>query len=211
MPAFIVHARERSILERNPITAAQIAAAFREGPPTGNPSWGALIGPAPRITRNAVIGDAFTTDAAWLYAIPDDAYQREHPQNLTNVQNVLRDRLTASLRTTSSDWSPVEFIPYDPNAHGDPSWWLNAQGASNTRTKDAYPILAARLDRPENPIGPDSAVPHPTTATDLVPWVAGGAVSLGLLWVAAQWAGASRVEVNVPRESREPRKSKRGA
>lgn len=174
MPAFIVHARERSILERNPITAAQITTAFQEGPPRGNPSWGAFIGPLPRVTRTAVVGDAFITDAAWLYAIPDDAYQTAHPQNMTNVQNVMRDNLNASLRAISTDWSPVEFIPYDPAMHGDVAWWTNASGASNTRTKDAFPIGAARLDPPENPVGPDSALPHTTTIMDLMPWVAGG-------------------------------------
>ena len=91
MPAFALTSTERSIFEANQpsadaigaamrrVTGAQIADAWNNlnaANPTQASEWGAWVGPAPRITRRAVIGSGFYTDVVWVWELPDAVAQR---------------------------------------------------------------------------------------------------------------------------------------
>lgn len=192
MPRVLALAVESSVLERNAPTAEQIDAAFRaasvsQGLYSEADYWGDWVGPAPRITRRAVVGSAFRTYAAWLYEVSDDT----PPERWTVIQRLLLDNLREELAKQSSDWS-AQLRPYSATLNGSVRWWSTGQ-AARTATQNEFPTLTGRVDANENPTGPTTPETHPTStselatrtasslgglATKLLPW----AVGAGVLW-----------------------------
>lgn len=159
MPAVLVHAEERSIVNANAPTSLEIANALR-GVARDGGQW---IGPTPRVTRRLNPGEmrGAVTHAAWVMGWPDNGTD---PVTDGRVQR-LRTAVQAALDDVAMGWQPVEVIPYSVALHGPLSWW-NSGEAAITQTQDQWPELGGRFDAAENPIGPTTALTHPTTVRD---------------------------------------------
>lgn len=138
--------------------ATAVAAAMRKYTPQRNPVLGQWVGPSPRVTRKPVLG-GFETDVAWLYAWPDTDYSL---QNLPVLKRNLHDQVKDGVKEMGWTWSDPVLIPYSATVHGSANWWATGQ-ASQTHTRDESATGIARLDTPENPVGPTTDDTHPTT------------------------------------------------
>lgn len=180
MPSVIVAAVERSYFESSAPGSTAIRVAFTKYTPHTNRLLGAWVGPAPRITRRAILGQ-FETTATWLYAWDDTPYTT---QNWQALQERVRSAVQDGLAELSSDWGDVTVTPYDPRVNGSVQWWQSGSAAV-TRTRDEFPTGAGRLDAPENPTGPTTERTHPSTlgtvlGSGVMPWVLGGAALIFL-------------------------------
>lgn len=163
MPVIVVIAEERSALLPNAPTATAITAAFRRA----RLAEGDWIGPAPRITRTAVIGERFGTRATWIYGWPAGG-----PWDTRSPSGSLRDelvrRVTSELARAAAGWQPVLTAPWSAPVNGPLAWWASGE-ASVTRTRDQFPTGTGRLDADEDPLGPTTAADHPTSPGETVP------------------------------------------
>jgi hypothetical protein len=175
--AFIVQCTARELLELNKPQAADITRVLK-AVSLGGGQWGDWVGPVPRITRVAVIGDAFYTSVAWVYQTPDEAFAQEHS---SYIQGTLKDNVTAALQTVSTGFGLATIGPWSEAVNGALAWWQSGD-AGVTQTRDEYPELAGRTDAAENPIGPTSTASHPTTVADLMQHAA-STVSTSLAWI----------------------------
>jgi hypothetical protein len=150
MPAAVYYASERSSIQSNAPTSAEVAAAFRAaqtGDGTGlDGSW---VGPAPRVTRDAPFG-AFVTYGAWMYEWPEDP--RVYA-NLPYLERRVREKLALALSRQSPDWSAVAVESYAPRLHGPMLFWTSGE-AANTMTRDEFPTGFGRTAPIENSTGP---------------------------------------------------------
>ncbi len=149
--AVVIRATERSILALDAPTSADIDAAIAAA--AGDAT---LVGP-PRITRVANVGERFQTCVVAVFSFSSP------PSDLQ--LSSLRARVGAHLRASQllASWSAPQSSPFLPARNGDLAWWSSGQ-AAETRTRDAFPELAGRLDVADNPIGPTSSATHPTSA-----------------------------------------------
>lgn len=146
MPAVIVSATEKSVLEAMAPSPEEVLTAVRKHTTYGASQWGAFVGPRPRITRRAVLGVGWYTTFSWVYGWPDTDWYRQHEAYL---RRRLIDDIQAGLREQSADWSVVSMMNYSPAAHGSLSWWSSGQAAETESEHDASLITPS-----ENPIGP---------------------------------------------------------
>jgi len=161
----VVVGQERSAVAANAPTAEAIGSAFRRARLAGNEAArGNWIGPAPRVTRTAQIGERFGTTAIWIYAWPTDAppggWHLQPPPRAVGQEIV--NAVQRELEAISSGWQVVVATEYQPAVNGDLSWWAAGE-ASVTRTRDEFPTGAARVDAADNPRGPTTAATHPST------------------------------------------------
>lgn len=155
MAILAILAEERSITDANAPTWAQILTAFRRARLDVGADPGDWIGPAPRVTRTAVLGERFATRAAWLYGWPSRGpWQITAPQ--PELARALTARVDAELRAVSSGWAPTVALEYSEQINGPLTWWQSGD-AAQTRTRDAFPLGASRLLPDQNPLGPDTA------------------------------------------------------
>lgn len=172
MPYVIVHATELSRLEPNAPSAQQIDAAFASVN-LGGGNWGAWVGPRARVTRQAIIGSGFQTDAAYLYGWPDNDFVTQH---LDYMRQQLLAQVQQALSASSSDWT-VNLEAFAPAVNGDVSWWQSGQ-ASITQTRTTFPTGGGRTDAAENPTGPTTPLTHPSTVGDIFHGLGTGAMSV---------------------------------
>lgn len=192
MPVLFVLAEERSALAVNAPTVQGITAAFRRARlALADPNAGDWIGPAPRVTRTAIVGERFATYAAWPFGWPAGG-----PWSTAAPSVALRDelvaRLQAELAREGVGWQPVLTAPWSDTVNGPVAWWSSGQAAV-TQTAVEFPTGTGRLDATENPRGPTSDATHPTSprsalasAGDLTGAIVTGAAVLGGLYLLAQ-------------------------
>jgi hypothetical protein len=194
MSTMVVLAEERSAFYPSAPTYGPIVAAFQSAALSSDAGGGSWIGPGPRVTRTAHIGERFGTFAAWIYQWPT-------PPTDAQVES-LKSRLQAALGDVSSGWQPVIVAPYSEGVNGSLAWWRCASGgvdcAQVTQTHDEFPVGTGRLDAEENHIGPTTSATHPTTLPDAlnrasdtgksaVMWAIGTAAVLGTGYVGVKW------------------------
>ncbi len=175
MPVFALASTERSIFEANEpsadaigaalrnVTGAQIADAWNNLNPSGPTQaaeWGAWVGPAPRITRRAVIGSGFFTDTTWLWELPDAFAQRA-----PFLRAALGLLAKGQLQTISGDWTDPVVSDYAPAINGPLDAWRSGQLAV-TRTRDEAQTGVARVDPNENARGPTTRDTHPRSPAE---------------------------------------------
>jgi hypothetical protein len=166
-PAVLVLAEERSVFYATAPTYRAITEAFQSarlaGPEATRGNW---VGPGPRVTRTATVGERFGTFAAWVYQWPPGTT----PTEATVEQ--LRTSVKNAVDNVSIGWQPVAVLPYNPTANGPLAWWqcasVGTDCASVTQTKDEFPVGTGRLDAQENHTGPTSGQTHPTTLPDAI-------------------------------------------
>ena len=201
-PAVIVLAEERSVFYATAPTYRAITDAFQAARPAGSEATrGNWVGPGPRVTRTAAIGERFGTFAAWVYQWPAGT-----TPTVAMVEQ-LRASVKAAVDNVSIGWQPVTVLPYNPAANGSLAWWQCSGGASDcasiTQTKDEFPVGTGRLDAQENHVGPTSAGTHPTTVPDalqgagdqaktVATWTVGIAAVLGVGYIGIRAYEASR-------------------
>jgi hypothetical protein len=150
MPSAVFYASERSSIQSNAPTSAEVGAAFRAAQVgDGSGLDGAWVGPAPRVTRDAPFG-AFVTYGAWLYEWPEDP--RVYA-TLQARQRHVREKLALALSRQSPDWSAVSVEEYAPRLHGPMIFWTSGE-AANTMTRDEFPTGFGRTAPIENSTGP---------------------------------------------------------
>lgn len=166
------------------VSAENVANAFRNAPTVQ--SWGAFVGPAPRITRGRFDQCVNQVNASWLFEYPEPSSQLsadELSQYDDIIRRNLQERLQSTLReaTAGGGWT-LSFLPYSSALHGTREWWSSGD-ASRTRT-----YQSADLGDRENPVGPNDVHPPEVGASDaLRQWVSnnkaiviGGGVLIGL-------------------------------
>ncbi len=195
MPTTLVFlAEERSVFDASAPTYGPIAEAFRSATLPADAGGGAWIGPGPRVTRTAKIGERFGTFAAGLYQWPSPPSQ--------NTVDTLKSRLQDALGHVTSGWQPITVAPYSEGVNGTMAWWQCAAAGSDcaqvTHTRDDFAFLAGRLDAEENHVGPTTAATHPTTLLDAankaadssknaLMWAVGAAAVIGTGYVGVKW------------------------
>lgn len=190
MAIVIVTATETTRVEGNAPTADEIAQALERARLPGREDLrGTWIGPSPRVTRQA-IAPRFATTFAWPYAWPSRGPWAPGAP-LRELSVALRESVARELGEIGS-WGDVRVMPWSPAVHGEIAAWESGE-MSRTRTRDAFPTGAGRLDATENPIGPTTRDTRPSTLRDLggdtlaslAPW----ALAAAALWI---WSSSRR-------------------
>lgn len=165
MAVVLITAVERSALAVSAPEADAIARAFRAGRLGPRAADGDWIGPAPRITRTATIGERFKTTTAWLYGLPAGPPWQPRPM-LRELAENLAARVTAELGRVTSGWEPARAVVWSEAVNGAVAWWADGFAAV-TRTRDEFPTGGGRFDASENPWGPTTAGTHPSTVGEV--------------------------------------------
>lgn len=187
MAVVVVTTEERSALQGNAPSAEAIAGALERARLAGAEDVrGAWIG-SPRVTRVA-IPPSFTTRIAAVYGWPTRGPWTPGAP-LRELSIALRDAVARELGELGR-WAPVRVIPWAEEQHGALSRWESGELA-RTRTRDAFPVGAGRLDPEENPTGPDSRDRRPSTAGELFGEGLAGLAPWALAALAL-WAWSSR-------------------
>jgi hypothetical protein len=185
-------------------TSDQIITAINTAFPPSSSTW---IGPQPRITRTANVGQRFATTVTWVFYLPDGT--PNPAATAATVGQALANTLgTISNCGVSSNWDTPTVTAYDPALNGDLSTFWQSGTAAATMTRDSFPTMGGRLAANENAMGPNtpsttlptigqginqqgqnvlsggpnSPIQQTTSLLTTVAWVALGGVALYLLW-----------------------------
>jgi hypothetical protein len=163
MGAFVVRCLDQSVTQLGMPAAQDIDAAWVAVPSLAGGRW---AGP-PRITRTSQVGERFRTTLVGVYVLPPWAGTTDAPVSISppaaSVRNAFARQLLSALRSSQTvpGWQHAVTVPYLPAINGDLAWWASGQAAvTQTREASDVPTFLARVDTPENPVGPTTAATH---------------------------------------------------